>query len=265
MEKIGFIGMGNMGSAMLKGALNTFSSGDMTFYDPKESIRDDISAETHVIAADSASECAKDVKYLILAVKPQVYDDVAKEIWNDITTDHIVISIAPNITISELMEMYGPKTRIIRAMPNTPAMVGAGMTALSAGDALFTDEEINTVIKFFESFGKCRFVPENLMSTVVCASSSSPAYVFMFIESLADACVKYGMTRKDAYEFVAQAVYGSAKMVLDTGMNPAQLKDNVCSPGGTTIRAVEALEENGMRNALFKATEKCFNKCEGIE
>ena len=263
MDRIGFIGMGNMGSAMLKGALNTFSPADITFYDPDENKRNTVSSETHVIACDSAQDCANDVKYLILAVKPQVYDTVAKDIWNVITQDHVIISLAPTVSIDQLEEMYGAKTRVIRAMPNTPAMVGEGMTGLAAKDDTFTQEELATVVKIFESFGKCKFVPESLMSSVVCASGSSPAYVYIFIEALADSCVKYGISRQDAYEFAAQAVYGSAKMVLETGENPAKLKDNVCSPGGTTIRAVEALEENGFRNAIYKATKACFDKCEG--
>ena len=265
MDRIGFIGMGNMGSAMLKGALKTYSSGDITFYDPDEEKRNRVSSETHIIASDSAADCANDVKYLVLAIKPQVYDAVAKDIWNVITEDHVIISLAPNISIAQLEELYGMKTRIIRAMPNTPALVGEGMTGLAAKDDTFTEEELNTVKEFFESFGKCKYVPEALMSSIVCASGSSPAYVYMFIEALADSCVKYGLPRQDAYEFAAQAVLGSAKMVLETGENPAKLKDNVCSPGGTTIRAVEALEENGFRNAIFKATEACFNKCEGRE
>lgn len=265
MERIGFIGMGNMGSAMLKGALKTFSPADITFYDPDESKRNAVSSETHVISCDSASDCVKEVKYLVLAIKPQVYDSVAKEIWQVVTQEHVIISLAPTISISQLEEQYGLKTRIIRAMPNTPALIGEGMTGLAAKDGTFTQEELSTVVSFFESFGKCKFVPENLMSAIVCASGSSPAYVYMFIEALADSCVKYGLSRQDAYEFAAQAVLGSAKMVLETGENPAKLKDNVCSPGGTTIRAVEALEENGFRNAIFKATKACFDKCEGRE
>lgn len=265
MNRIGFIGMGNMGSAMLKGALKSFSPADITFYDPDEIKRNAISSETHVIASDSAEDCVKDVKYLVLAIKPQVYDSVAKEIWNSVTEEHVVISLAPTVSIAQLEEQYGLKTRIIRAMPNTPALIGEGMTGLAAKDDTFTQDELSTVVKFFESFGKCIFVPEALMSSIVCASGSSPAYVYMFIEALADSCVKYGLPRNDAYEFAAQAVLGSAKMVLETGENPAKLKDNVCSPGGTTIRAVEALEANGFRNAIFKATEACYNKCEGIE
>lgn len=265
MDRIGFIGMGNMGSAMLKGALKNFSPADITFYDPDINRRNEISSDTHVIACDSAQDCVKDVKYLVLAIKPQVYDAVAKDIWQVVTQDHVIISLAPTISISQLEELYGLKTRIIRAMPNTPALIGEGMTGLAAKDDTFTQDELATVVSFFESFGKCKFVPENLMSAIVCASGSSPAYVYMFIEALADSCVKYGLPRQDAYEFAAQAVLGSAKMVLETGENPGKLKDNVCSPGGTTIRAVEALEENGFRNAIFKATKACFDKCTGKE
>jgi pyrroline-5-carboxylate reductase len=146
-------------------------------------------------------------------------------------------------------------------MPNTPAMVGEGMTGISYDEDDFTDDEIDEMNQFFESFGKVVKVPENLMSAVVCASGSSPAYVYMFIETLADSVVKYGIPRKDAYKLVAQTVLGSAKMVLETGEHPAKLKDNVCSPGGTTIKGVSALEEYGFRNSVIKATDACYEAC----
>ncbi len=262
MDRIGFIGMGNMGSAMLKGALNIFSAGDMIFYDINDEKCDEITKETHVLSAGSITECVKDCKYIVLAIKPQAYKEATSKIKEVLTSSHVVISLAPTITIKQLSEMLDINARIVRAMPNTPALIGEGMTGLCARDNTFTEEELEMVEKFFSSFGKCKFVSETVMSAVVCASGSSPAYVYMFIEALADSCVKYGMSRADAYEFAAQAVYGSAKMVLESGENPAALKDKVCSPGGTTIRAVEALEENGFRNAIFKATKACYEKCE---
>ena len=263
MDKIGFIGMGNMGSAMLKGALTCFSASDMCFYDINAEKCDAITRETHVISVGSIQECVKECKYIILAIKPQAYEEATQKIKEVLTSDHVVISLAPTISISDLTRMLDINARIVRAMPNTPALIGEGMTGLCAKDNTFTEEELLTVEKFFSSFGKCKFVSETVMSAVVCASGSSPAYVYIFIEALADSCVKYGMSREDAYEFAAQAVYGSAKMVVESEEVPASLKDKVCSPGGTTIRAVEALEEHGFRNAIFKATEACFDKCEG--
>lgn len=131
--------------------------------------------------------------------------------------------------------------------------------------ALFSEEEKQTIETLFTSFGRMTIVEEKLMDAVVCASGSSPAYVYMFIEALADSAVKYGIPRADAYKLVAQTVLGSAKMVLETGEHPGLLKDKVCSPGGTTIAGVAALEEYGMRNAVIKATDACYAKCKGIQ
>lgn len=264
MSAIGFIGMGNMGYAMLKGALNSFSPEQIIFTCPNEERCRQISEQTGVRYAASNAECANNAKYVILAVKPQVYDTVLKNIHDIVTEDSVVISIAPGITIEDIQKKLGGNIRVVRAMPNTPALVGAGMTGISYKAENFSFEERDVIEKFFSSFGRVVTVPESLMSAVVCASGSSPAYVYMFIEALADSVVKYGVARKDAYQLVAQTVMGAAKMVLETGEHPGQLKDNVCSPGGTTIKGVAALEEQGMRNALIKATDACYEACNKI-
>ena len=150
-------------------------------------------------------------------------------------------------------------------MPNTPALLGAGMTGICYDNKLFDEDEIEVIDKIFSSFGRYRKVEERLMSAVTCVSGSSPAYVYMFIDALADGAVKYGLPRDAALEMAAQAVYGSAKMVLETGEHPGKLKDMVCSPGGTTIAGVSALEEFGFRNSIIKATDECFKKSEGIK
>lgn len=265
MAVIGFIGMGNMGYAMLKGALNSFPSEQILFTCPVEERCRAVSAETGVRFAGSNAECANNAKYVVLAVKPQVYDTVLKNIHDIVTEESIIISIAPGITIEDLKKKLGENIRIVRAMPNTPALVGAGMTGICYTAKDFTFEERDVIERFFSSFGKVVTVPETLMSAVVCASGSSPAYVYLLIEALADGVVKYGISRQDAYKMVAQTVLGSAKMVLETGIHPGQLKDNVCSPGGTTIRGVAALEENGFRNALMKATDACYEACGKIK
>ena len=214
---------------------------------------------------ESNAELANNVKYLILAVKPQMYDQVIKNIENVITKEHVVISLAPGITIEYLTDMLGFDSRVVRAMPNTPALLGEGMTGVSYDSSLFSLTEKEMIEKIFKSFGKYAVVDEKLMSAVVCASGSSPAYVYMFIEALADSVVKYGVPRKDAYQMAAQTVMGAAKMVLETGKHPAELKDAVCSPGGTTIAGVAALEEWGFRNSIIKATDACYNKAENIK
>ena len=181
MNTFGFIGMGNMGYAMLKGALNSFSKEDIIFTCPSSDRREKISEETGVRFAESNAECANNAKYIILAVKPQVYDVVLKNIHDIVTEESIVISLAPGITITDIKRKLGDNIRVVRAMPNTPALVGEGMTGVSYNTAEFSFEERDIIEKFFNSFGKVVTVPENLMSGVVCASGSSPAYVYMFI------------------------------------------------------------------------------------
>lgn len=265
MYKYGFIGMGNMGSAMLSGLTKKYGTDDVVFAEANVERMQEKSAQTGVKYLEDNSQVAKECKYLILAVKPNIYEKVIKEIKDAVDYSNVIISIAPGITISDIQNMFGKDVRVVRAMPNTPAMVGEGMTGVTYDSNEFSDMEMKDIQMFFNSFGQMCVVDEKLMSAVTCASGSSPAYVYMFIEALADSVVKYGMPRKEAYKFVAQTVLGSAKMVLETGEHPGALKDNVCSPGGTTIAAVEALEENGLRNALFKATEKCYRKCEHLD
>lgn len=265
MSNIGFIGAGNMGYAMLKGALSSISPENVGVTDRSFDKAESIAQETGVRHFESNADCVKNCKYVVFSIKPQVYENVVDEIRKYVDDSKIIISLAPNVSIEMLNGMFGKNVRVVRLMPNTPALVGEGMTGYCYDDALFNEEEKTFLADIFNSFGKAVKVSEKIMSAVVCASGSSPAYVFMFIEALADSVVKYGMSRDDAYTFVAQTVLGSAKMVLESGEHPGVLKDRVCSPGGTTIRAVEKLEECGLRNALFKATEACYNKCENKE
>lgn len=265
MSNIGFIGAGNMGYAMLKGALSSISPENVGVTDRSFDKAESIAQETGVRHFESNADCVKNCKYVVFSIKPQVYENVVDEIRKFVDDSKIIISLAPNVSIEMLNAMFGKNVRVVRLMPNTPALVGEGMTGYCYDDALFNEEEKTFLADLFNSFGKAVKVSEKIMSAVVCASGSSPAYVFMFIEALADSVVKYGMSRDDAYTFVAQTVLGSAKMVLESGEHPGVLKDRVCSPGGTTIRAVEKLEECGLRNALFKATEACYNKCENKE
>lgn len=265
MAKIGFIGMGNMGHAMLKGVLNIFNKEEIIYTDVNEERMKKVHEETGVEYVLSNAECANNAKYIVLAVKPQFLDGVLKNIENIVKEDNIVISIVAGITTDDLHKALGRDIRIVRAMPNTPALLGEGMTGVCYNDDELRVEEKDEIKKIFASIGKMKVVSEKMMSTITCASGSSPAYVYMFIEALADSAVKYGMPRKDAYEFVAQTVLGSAKMVLETKLHPGVLKDMVCSPGGTTIAGVAALEENGFRNAIIKATDACYEKSENIK
>lgn len=264
MAKIGFIGIGNMGYAMLKGCLQYFNKADLLITDMNTQRMEEVSRETGVECAYSNAECANRSKFVVLAVKPQFYSQVLKSIENVVTERHVIISIAPGKSISGIKESLDKPVRVVRAMPNTPALIGEGMTGVSIPDGTLDPEEREVVERFFCSFGKMCVVDEKMLSTVTCISGSSPAYVYMFIEALADSGVKYGMPRKDAYELAAQTVAGAAKMVLETGMHPGELKDMVCSPGGTTIAAVAALEEQGFRNTIIKATDACYKRAEEL-
>lgn len=264
MAKIGFIGMGNMGSAILYGLLDEFPREDLIFTAKTEETKKRVYGETGVMYADSNAECANRCKYLVLAVKPQFYEEVLKAVRYMVTPEHVVISLAPGKTIEQLKMNLGNDKRIVRAMPNTPAMIGEGMTGISCIREEFAPPELEMLEKIFASCGKVEFVDEKLMDAVVCASGSSPAFVYMFIEALADGAVRCGMPRKQAYVFAAQAVRGAASMVLESGEHPGILKDRVCSPAGTTIEGVAALEEYGMRNAVLKASEAVYKKCTQI-
>lgn len=264
MKSIGFIGMGNMGSAMLNGMLKVFEPEEFIFSRKNQEKGKELSARTGVEYAESNQICAAAAKYLILAVKPQFFPEVLEEIRPEIRDEHIIISIAAGVTISEIKRMLGEKTRVVRAMPNTPALLGEGMTGVCFDEASYSAAEITVVNKLFESFGKMQIIKENLMNAVICVSGSSPAYVYMFIEALADGAVKYGLPRQAAYEMAAQTVLGAAKMVLETGEHPGVLKDRVCSPGGTTIAGVAALEEAGFRSAVIRACDQCYEKADSM-
>ena len=158
-----------------------------------------------------------------------------------------------------LEEKFGGKRKIIRTMPNTPALVGEGITAVCPNDNIST-EELQSVCKILESFGRAEVIQESMMDAVIAVSGSSPAYVFLFIEAMADAAVAEGMPRATAYQFAAQSVLGSARMVLETGKHPGELKDMVCSPAGTTIEAVRVLEREGLRGSVMECMRACADK-----
>jgi pyrroline-5-carboxylate reductase len=260
MAIFGFIGAGNMGYPLIQAAGNTFGKDEVVFTDASQERCQYVNKEIQVPYVKENIEVVKQCKYLVLAVKPQFFSIVLDEIKASVTKEHIVISIAAGITIAAMKEILGDTVRIVRAMPNTPAMVYKGMTGISYSLDNYSEIEKTEIDRFFLSFGKYEVFDEKLMNAVVCANGSSPAYVYMFIEALADSVVAYGIPRDKAYILAAQTVLGAASMVLETGEHPGRLKDNVCSPGGTTIAAVKALEEYGLRNAIMKATDSCYDK-----
>lgn len=259
--KLGFIGTGNMASAIMGGIIKKqlIPADEIIGADLFAPGRERVKEQFGIHVTESNKEVVESAEVIILSVKPQFYADVIQEIKDDIKESQIVITIAPGKTLAWLAEQFGKDVKIVRTMPNTPALVGAGMTAACPNEHM-TEEEIAYVRTLLESFGCVEIIPERLMDAVVSVSGSSPAYVFMLIEAMADAAVSGGMPRLQAYRFAAQAVLGSAKMVLDTGKHPGELKDMVCSPAGTTIEAVRTLEELGFRSAVFEAMKVCEEK-----
>lgn len=260
MVLFGFIGAGNMGYPLIKAAKNAFGKEKVIYTDASAQRRKFVEQETGIPFLEDNIAVVKQCRFLVLAVKPQFFGQVMNQIRKEVAKDQVIISIAAGITIEDIKDGISENIRVVRAMPNTPAMVLKGMTGICFSKDEFTKEEHDIICRFFSSFGKYEVFDERLMNAVVCANGSSPAYVYMFIEALADSVVSYGIPRDKAYTLVAQTVYGAAAMVLETGEHPGKLKDNVCSPGGTTIAAVKALEENGFRNAVMKATDACYEK-----
>lgn len=260
-KKIGFIGCGNMATAMLAGMLKAevCMPNDIIVSRRSESALQQLSVQYGVLTTTDNIEAAN-ADFVVLAVKPVYYAQVIDQLKAHISDDQVIVTIAPGFELDKLTKMFGKPIKLIRTMPNTPALVGEGMTAIVCGDSV-TDLERSELNRLFSAFGKTEFVEERLMDAVVAVSGSSPAYIYLFLEAMADAAVLEGMPRTQAYRFAAQAVLGSAKMLLETGKHPGELKDAVCSPGGTTIEAVKVLEQKGMRAAVMDAMHACADKC----
>lgn len=261
MKKIGFIGAGNMGGAILGGILKSkIIDNDHIMASVKsERSMERLKKEYNVHVTKDSKVVAEFSDLIVIGVKPNIYDEVLEEIKDVIDDKKIVITIAAGKTIESVENIIGNDKKIIRTMPNTPALVGEGMTSLSPNKNI-SKEELDFVKSLFDSLGKSEVVNEDLIHAVIGASGSSPAYAFMFIEAIADGAVRAGMPRDKAYKFAAQGVLGAAKMALETDKHPGELKDMVCSPGGTTIEAVKVLEEEKFRGAVLKAMDSCINK-----
>ena len=256
--KIGFIGCGNMATSIIKGIIRKqiIDAENIIASAKTKATLDRVQKELGVKVSTDNLEVTENSDILVLAVKPQYYPEVIAQIKDVVRKEQIVISIAPGKTLDWLQEQFGGSVRLVRTMPNTPALVGEGMTGACRNEYV-TDEDYATVLQILGSFGEVETIPENLMDVCVSVSGSSPAYIYILIEAMADAAVSGGMPRKQAYQFAAQAVLGSAKMVLDTGKHPGELKDMVCSPAGTTIEAVRTLEELGFRSSIIEAMKVC--------
>ena len=263
--RLGFIGCGNMASAIMGGILKNglMEATDIIGADVFAPSRENAKENLGIQVAESNLEVVEKADMFVLSIKPQFYAEVIAEIKDAVKENQVVITLAPGKTLAWLEEQFGKPVKIVRTMPNTPAMVLEGMTGV-CHNSYVTAEELESALCILRAFGEAEVIPEKLMDAVVAVSGSSPAYVYMMIEAMADAAVAEGMPRAQAYKFAAKAVMGSAKMVLETGKHPGELKDMVCSPAGTTIEAVKVLEATGFRSSIMEAMEVCAEKCRGI-
>ena len=258
--KIGCIGTGAMGGAIMRAVCKKYDVSNIKVTDKNAAMGKAFAKETSAQFV-KANKDVLDCDYIFLAVKPQFLGDVFDEIGSKIPAGAVVISMAAGVKLEKL-QAWAPGVRFIRMMPNVCAQIGEGMTAITYGSDI-KDAEAKTAIEILSSAGRVEVVPEKLMDCVTAVSGSGPAFVFMFIEAMADAAVRCGMPRAQAYTYAAQTVYGSAGMVLQGDKNPAALKDMVCSPAGTTIEGLAALEKNGFRNAVIEAvTAACQRSIE---
>ena len=258
--KIGFIGGGAMGSALVKSILESGSAKkDDIFVSEFSSERREFLRTNYGVTAIKGPDTFLDkIDMLFLAVKPQVADQAIKEFKEKVKHDTIVVSIIAGFTLAQL-ESYFSVQPVIRVMPNTPLMVGEGMSAITLGK--YANEQIGeTVKKIFRSCGRVITVKEHLLDAVTGLSGSGPAYAFLIIDALADGGVAVGLPRQEAILLAAQTLLGSAKMVLETGKHPDVLRDQVTSPGGTTIDGIRVLEQQGVRGALLDAVVKATEK-----
>ena len=252
--KIGIIGTGNMGSALMQ----AFSLGRHTMRAcnrSPEKLRC-VCAETGAEAVSCPEEAVKGADLVLLAVKPVGMPELLNQIRDALTPEQIVVSIAVGLTLESYALALGADRKIVRAMPNTPAAVREGLTAFAFGENV-PEEDRQKVLELFSLAGRTAVLPERLMNAVSALTGSGPAYAYLFLEAMADGACRAGIPRDQGYQMAAQTLLGAAKMVLETGKHPAQLKDEVCSPGGTTIRAVAELEKGCLRGTVMEAIRVC--------
>ncbi len=263
-KKVAFVGGGQMAEAMIGGLLagNICAKDAIWATDPVSARRDRLKERFGVRVGEHNRQAVEWADVVVLAVKPQSLADVLKEVGSTLA-ERLVVSIIAGATISGISERAAGAKKIVRAMPNTPVVVREGMTALACGTGV-SEGEFHVARRMFESVGRVVQVEERLMDAVTGLSGSGPAYVFQAIEALADGGVKMGLPRQTAELLAAQTVLGAAKLVLESGEHPAQLKDRVASPGGTTIAGLHQLEQGGFRATLMGAVEAATKRSQEL-
>ncbi len=257
--KLTVIGAGNMGRALIRGFVSggVLKPEEVFVYDIIPEAAKKTAEEFGVNQSSDPNADVKDSDYVLMAVKPQHFDDTLKGLKDSLGEETIVLSIAAAVTTTRIDNILRGR-KLVRIMPNTPAQVGSGVSAICPVG--LSDEEVEFVKKLFETCGIVIVCDEKTLDAIGCVSGTGPAYVMLFIEAMSDAAVSLGIKRADALKIAAATVAGSGKLCLDTGVHPAVLKDQVTSPAGTTIEGVMALEENGFRNAVIKSVTAAAEK-----
>lgn len=264
-KKIAFIGSGNMGEALVKGITgkSIFRVKDITVTDIRNERLEQIKKLYNVNITTDNRHAVKKSDIIVLAVKPQIIAKVIREIEDLVDRRKLIITIAAGVTIHSINEMLGKNARVVRVMPNTPAIVQEGVSAISHSDNTLK-KDLELARKIFNAVGKTVVVDESMMDAVTGLSGSGPAYVFLIIESLTDAGLKMGLPRDISRLLSIQTILGAARLAIQTGEHPGKLKDMVTSPGGTTIAGLHALEDGGLRAALMNAVEAATKKSEEL-
>lgn len=255
-RRLGVIGTGKMGSALIRGIVKAgvLPPNKITASDVDPNLLSALKKETGIKTTSNNLEVVKSAEIILLALKPDMIRPVLTEVKGHLTKEHLLVSIAAGVPIKAIEEVAGAEMRIIRVMPNTPALIGHGAAAFSPGKKA-TREDVEDVKAILEAVGLAVELSEKHLDAVTGLSGSGPAFVFMVIEALADGGVKMGLPRATAMQLATQTVLGAAKLVLETKKHPGELKDQVASPGGTTIAGIAALERAGLRAALIEAVE----------
>jgi len=255
-RSIGFVGGGNMAEALIRGLVRGghVAAERVTASGPRPERMQELREAYGVRTTVDNREVARQAQILVLSVKPQILDRVLLEVADAVQPNALIISLAAGVSTTAIERRLPSGARVIRSMPNTPALVGAGATAIAAGSHAESGD-LDLARFVFDAVGLTVVLEESQLDAVTGLSGSGPAYIFLILEALADAGVKVGLSRRTAQKLAAQTVMGSAKMLLDTDGHPGQLKDMVTSPGGTAIAGLHTLEQGGLRTTLINAVE----------
>lgn len=264
-KRLAFLGGGNMAEALVRGLLRAKTSqpNEIVVTGRRADRLEELAKTYGVATSPDNVAAARDAEVVVLSVKPQAMSDLLDQVAPVIGGQHLVISVAAGVPIAAMERKLGPSSRIVRSMPNTPALVGQGATAIAAGTHA-TAQDLETAKALFDAVGMTVVVEEYLLDAVTGLSGSGPAYIFLIIEALADAGVKVGLPRRTAQALAAQTVAGSARLLIETGIHPGQLKDQVTSPGGTAIAGLHTLEAGGMRTTLINAVEAATTRAKEL-